>query len=79
MRLDFADDVKTGTGSRGALRPGTDSRLAGPTPLPSSSKASRTVGVPVEAQKEISTEESGAGNVARTGIDSVAMAQTIAL
>lgn len=79
MRLPFTVIVKVGTGSAGALRPGTDSKAARSTTLPSASKASNTAGVPVDPQNEIVTDETGLGNVARTGIGSVAIAQTMPL
>src|SRR4051794_36458687 len=79
MRLAFTVMVKTGTGSPGALRLGTDSRLARSTTLPSASKASSSAGIAVDPQNETDTEATGAGKVARTGIDSVAMAHAIPL
>ena len=74
MRLPLTVMVKMGTGSAGALRPGTDSRLSRSSTLPSESNASRRAGVPVDPQNETVTEETGVANVARTGIGSVAMA-----
>src|SRR4029077_469520 len=79
MRLAFTVMVKIGTGSPGALRPGTDSRLARSSTLPSESNASRRAGVPVDPQNETVTEETGAGKVARTGIGSSAIAHKIPL
>src|ERR1051326_1739689 len=71
--------LKNGTGSPGVLRPGADGRLARSTTLPLASKASRSAGDPVDAQNDIVTDETGLGKVARTGMDSVAIAETIPL
>jgi len=71
--------VKNGTESPGAFRPGTDGTLARSTTLPLALNASSSAGVPVDPQKDIVTDETGFGKVARTGMDSVAMAETIPL
>src|ERR1044072_7704230 len=76
MRLLFTVIVKVGTGSPGALRPGTDSRVARSTTLPSASKASSRAGEAGEPQNETVTDDTGFEKVARTGIGSVAIAQT---
>lgn len=79
MRAAFTVIVKMGTGSPGALRPGTDSRLAWSTTLPSASNTFTKAGVPVDPHNDSVTEETGFGKVARTGIASVAMALAIPL
>src|SRR4051812_30421135 len=76
IRGAFTVMLNIGTGSPGDLRAGADSRLARSTTFPSASKASRTTGVPVDPQKDTVTEATGFGYMARTGIDSVAIAQT---
>ena len=79
MLAAFTVRVKIGIGSPGALRPGTDSSRARSTTLPSASKASTRAGVPVDPHIARVTDETGLGKVARTGIGSVAIAQTIPL